>query len=125
MAVRAATADLCIASPGGWVIDSRKRRCLRHNCCHTADAGSKVSNFLWTLVAGGALMLLAQSPNMSQAEVMTAVTTAIMVTYSLVAVVLAIIQGERPPARLPACPPAYPGVVEYKGWQYTRPDRQP
>lgn len=85
---------------GGWPTDSPKRCCLGCNCCHIADAGSKVSNFLWTLVAGGALMLLAQSPNMSHAEVMTAVTTAIMVTYSLVAVVLAIIQGE--PARLPA-----------------------
>ena len=51
-------------------------------------------------MAGGALMLLAQSPNMSHAEVLTAVTTGIMVTYSLVAVVLAIIQGE--PAHLPA-----------------------
>lgn len=48
-----------------------------------------VKSYGWTFIAGLCLMIVAQLPSMGRAEVVTMVTTAFLVIYSLIAVVLA------------------------------------
>lgn len=94
---------------------------LRPAPVHSPDSCT-VHNYTWTLVAGLALILVAQLPSMSRAEWVTLGTTLFLIAYSTCAVVLAGIQGALgwrsvghacmhvgSGARVPApCPPVSP-----------------
>lgn len=64
-----------------------------HPPVHPPADSCGVRNAVWTVVAGGALMIVAQLPSMSRAEWATLITTCFLVAYSLIAVVLAGLQG--------------------------------
>lgn len=73
-----------------------------------------VKNYGWTFIAGLCLMIVAQLPSMSRAELVTLMTTVFLCTYSIIAVVLAGTQGgcrgQAPPGgwRRRLCASAWP-----------------
>lgn len=81
---------------GCWLHHAQQRQCP-HLCAHPRQStlvdSCTVKNYGWTFIAGLCLMLVAQLPSMSRAELVTLMTTVFLCTYSIIAVVLAGTQG--------------------------------